>query len=430
MTMRHAFLHQVTTPRLRLVRPTPDDFADLFHMHNDPRVSPTLGGTMTEDVGLAKHRANLAHWDEHGYGYWVARDRTTGQFLGRGGLRHIQLGGRDEVEVGYGFLPEAWGKGYATELAAEAVRVGLDELQLDSLVAIALPANLGSRRVMVKVGLTYECDCDWAGLPHVQYRLRSTIEIVQPITPIDARVALFDWDGTLSLLREGWPEIMTQQMVDVLHDPAAVEEIVVGLNGRPTIVQMQRLAELAAERGIADADPQRYLADYQVRLFEMIGRRYDDITSGRTPQRYWATPRAHEFLSALRLRGLPILVLSGTVRDQVQREIELLGLESLIDELLAPNGDDAQFNKRDEIAGVLRRFNVSGGQLLSFGDGVVETEAARSVGGLAIAVASEPPPKRGVNARKREALVRVGADAVIGDFAAYPKWLPGIFAER
>lgn len=422
--------NEVLTPRLRLVRPTPADFADLFAMHNDPRVSPTLGGPMTEDVGLAKHRANLAHWEQYGFGYWVARDRATGQFLGRGGLRHIQLGGRDEVEVGYGFRPEAWGKGHATELAAEAVRIGLDMLQLDSLVAIALPTNIGSRRVMEKVGFNYECDCDWAGLPHVQYRLRPTFEIVRPFAPMDARVVLFDWDGTLSLLREGWPDIMTRQMLDVLHDPSAVEEIVVGLNGRPTIVQMQRLAELATQRGIPDADPKRYLAEYQSRLFAMVGERYDDITSGRAPQRHWTTPGTRELISELRSRGLPILVLSGTARDQVRREIELLGLESSIDELLAPDGDDPRFNKHDEIAGVLQRHGISGSQVLSFGDGVVETEAVKKVGGVAIAVASEPPPKRGANVRKREALIRAGADAVIGDFAVYPKWLPRVLAER
>lgn len=421
---------ELLTPRLRLVRPTLTDFADLFAMHNDPRVSPTLGGPMTEEVGRSKHRSNLAHWEQHGYGYWVARDRATGQFLGRGGLRHIQLGGRDEVEVGYGFRPEAWDKGYATELAAEAVRVGLDMLQLDSLVAIALPTNIGSRRVMEKVGFTYECECDWAGLPHVQYRLRSTFEIVRPFEPVDARVILFDWDGTLSLLREGWPDIMTRQMLEIVPDAEAVDGIVVGLNGRPTIVQMQRLAELARARHHPRADPQRFLAEYQSRLFAMIGQRYDDITSGRTPQRYWTTPGARELLSELRSRGLQILVLSGTARDQVRREIELLGLESFIAELLAPNGDDPRFNKQDEIAGVLRRHGINGSQMLAFGDGVVETEAVKKAGGLAIAVASEQPPKRGVNARKRETLIRAGANAVIGDFAAFHKWLPRVLAER
>jgi RimJ/RimL family protein N-acetyltransferase len=164
-------LDELLTARLRLVRPTTADGADLLNMHNNPRVSPTLGGPATVEEGRIRLARHLEHWERHGWGYWVARDRATNAFIGRGGLRHQLIDGRDEVEVGYGFAPEAWGRGLATELARESVRVAFDVLKLSELICFTLPTNRASQRVMEKVGFVYERDGEWAGLPHVFYRL-------------------------------------------------------------------------------------------------------------------------------------------------------------------------------------------------------------------------------------------------------------------
>src|SRR5258708_14453983 len=115
------------------------------------------------------------------------------------------------------------------------------------------------------------------------------IEILRPDLPRGRfRAVLFDFDGTLSLLREGWPAVMTELMLAELRGLGPAEQlaelvsgIVVGLNGRPTIVQMQALSAAVEHRGGRPAAPVEYAAIYQEHLFQMIPGRYDGIRSHR-----------------------------------------------------------------------------------------------------------------------------------------------------
>src|SRR5262249_42592924 len=113
-----------------------------------------------------------AHWERYGFGFWTVRDLATGRFAGRGGLLHTAITGGDDVEVAYAFLPEFWGRGLATELAHESVRMAFEVLGLAEVGCFALPTNLASRRVMEKVGFRYERDVVYHELQHVLYRLR------------------------------------------------------------------------------------------------------------------------------------------------------------------------------------------------------------------------------------------------------------------
>jgi RimJ/RimL family protein N-acetyltransferase len=167
-------IDELRTARLLLTRMREDDWPDLHGMYFNPRVMATLGGLRSEEQTRELLRGHFAHWEEHGFGWWVARDSSTGAFAGRGGLRRRIVGGLEEVEVGYAFLPEFWGRGLATELAAESVRVGFEVLGLKELVGMALPTNRASRRVMEKVGFRYERDIVHADLPHVLYRLAAS----------------------------------------------------------------------------------------------------------------------------------------------------------------------------------------------------------------------------------------------------------------
>jgi phosphoglycolate phosphatase-like HAD superfamily hydrolase len=272
--------------------------------------------------------------------------------------------------------------------------------------------------------------------------LDDTIEVLRPDLPRGRfRAVLFDFDGTLSLLREGWPGIMTALMLEELRRTGAaesdkrraavVEGIVVGLNGRPTIVQMTRLAEEIARRGGRPADPAVYARAYQDRLLGMIQTRYDDLIAGRATPADWAVPGAYALLGRLKTHGLTLVLASGTEVTHVRREADLLGLAPNFDEAVffAPVGDDPLFSKRRVIDQVLREYSLCGEELLGFGDGVVETEEVRRVGGVAIAVASQEPPLRGVNARKRGQLIRAGADVVIPDYLGYERLLRWLFAE-
>jgi ribosomal-protein-alanine N-acetyltransferase len=102
----------------------------------------------------------------------MLRDAATGDMVGRAVPRHLDVEGVDEVEVGYGFLPEVWGRGFATEVTLACVRIGRDRLGLESIVAITLPDHAASQRVMLKAGLVYARDIVHAGLPHVLFRTR------------------------------------------------------------------------------------------------------------------------------------------------------------------------------------------------------------------------------------------------------------------
>jgi RimJ/RimL family protein N-acetyltransferase len=166
-------LDRVQTPRMIFERLRPDHVAELSAHLRDPRVArwlwPKPRPPSEADVieGLA---AKVAHWERHGFGLWLLRDRRTGETVGRGGLQHTFVAGVHEVEVGWSIVPERWGQGLATELALTSVDIGFNELQLRELVAFTLPDNIASRRVMEKAGFAFERDIEHAGLPHVLYR--------------------------------------------------------------------------------------------------------------------------------------------------------------------------------------------------------------------------------------------------------------------
>jgi [ribosomal protein S5]-alanine N-acetyltransferase len=129
-----------------------------------------LGGVRDEAATLAYVERNLAHWAKHGFGLWMLRDPAQGALIGRAVLRHLEVEGADEVEVGYGFYPEFWGRGLATEVARACVRIGRAQLGLPSIVAVSLPTHAASQRVMLKAGLVYERDIIHEGLPLVLFR--------------------------------------------------------------------------------------------------------------------------------------------------------------------------------------------------------------------------------------------------------------------
>jgi RimJ/RimL family protein N-acetyltransferase len=146
---------------------------ELAALLGDPRVGATLGGVLSPDAvadGIAHH---AAHWDEHGFGYWLFRDRLTGALAARGGLHLTHIAGRDEVEVGWTVAPQRWGEGLATELGAAAAGVAFGPLGCADIVAFTLPDNVASRRVMEKLGFAYERDTEYKGWDHVLYRLQA-----------------------------------------------------------------------------------------------------------------------------------------------------------------------------------------------------------------------------------------------------------------
>jgi ribosomal-protein-alanine N-acetyltransferase len=166
-------ISDVTTSRLVLRPMRAPDWVSLRLIDDDPAVMATLGGLRSEKETMAYAFAQEDHWERHGFGWWMAFLRDTGAFVGRGGLRRLEIGGVLEIEVGYALLRPFWDRGFATEIAEAAVRVGTEDLRLGRLVGITLKENDASRRVLEKVGFRYERELTWASLPHVLYALES-----------------------------------------------------------------------------------------------------------------------------------------------------------------------------------------------------------------------------------------------------------------
>lgn len=166
-------LESFTTERLIATSFRESDLTLLCRLHQDPQVMETLGGPRSEETTKRFLTEKMAHWTAHGFGYWMFRERQTGQFIGRGGLQHVLLEGHAEIEVGYTVAAPYWGRGFATEMASALVNVGFQQLQLSELVCFTLTTNLASQRVMEKVGFTFERNFIHVDEPHVLYRTRS-----------------------------------------------------------------------------------------------------------------------------------------------------------------------------------------------------------------------------------------------------------------
>ena len=155
---------------MRAERLTAAHWLELRRMDENEPFMALLGG-VRDEAGTATYlEENLKHWADYGFGIWILRDTATTAVIGRAILRHLDVEGVDEVEIGYGFMPEHWGRGLATEIARACVRIGHDEFGLRSLVAITTPINLASQRVMLKAGLVYERDIIHAGVSHLLFR--------------------------------------------------------------------------------------------------------------------------------------------------------------------------------------------------------------------------------------------------------------------
>ena len=165
--------HRLNTARLRAEPLGPAHRDGLVAMLGDSRVGATLGGTATPDQ-VEAHLALMArHWAKHGFGWYAWLDKDTGTLVARGGPKYAHVAGRDEVEIGWTVVPERWRQGLATELGAASLAVAFGPLGLADVVSFTLPHNHASRRVMEKLGFTYECDIDYKGWSHVLYRKRA-----------------------------------------------------------------------------------------------------------------------------------------------------------------------------------------------------------------------------------------------------------------
>lgn len=270
----------------------------------------------------------------------------------------------------------------------------------------------------------------------------SNVEIVRPLGRREPpRHVLFDFDGTLSLIREGWAKVMVPMMVEILQATGTHEspqalyhcafEFVMQLNGKQTIYQMIRLAEEVRRRGGKPEEPLVYKQMYHDRLMERISHRREALRSGKVKSVEMLVPYSFEILGQLCRRDVRLYLASGTDEKYVLEEARLLGLDEYFGSRIYGARDDYKtYSKARVIERILRANRVEGKSLLGFGDGYVEIQNIKSVGGIAVAVASDEAGRSGKPDQwKRDRLIGVGADLVIPDFRHWKPLLAYLWNE-
>lgn len=265
--------------------------------------------------------------------------------------------------------------------------------------------------------------------PGATGQFQGQVEFVHPsASRKKIRHVVFDFDGTLSWLRHGWPRIMCElfrSVFPVRADESEEEvcEILLGdileLSGKPTILQVMRFCQCAADRGNHGLDPDSLLQEYQKRLLDEVDKRSRGILEGVISPDEFLVYGARPFLCYLQEKGLAMSIVSATYEQSVIKEAALLNIDHFFGQRIYGCGAGAgNYSKRDVISRILNAEKMDGDNLLSFGDGPVEIEFCREVRGLGIGVASEEERNGSgvVDPWKRSLLLKAGADIIIPDF--------------
>ena len=254
----------------------------------------------------------------------------------------------------------------------------------------------------------------------------------------DARVCLFDFDGTVSLIRSGWMEVMVPMMVEVLSElqtgesetelRAVVEDFVWRLTGKQTIYQMIALAGEISKRGGTPCEPLTYKNMYLDRLHARIQYRLEELRSGAVSPDKYLVPGTRAWIEALRDRGLQLYLASGTDQPYMREEADLLDVARYFDGRVYGALDDYKaFSKKILIERLIAASEFQGSEFLGFGDGYVEIENIKDVGGVAVGVATAEPDCLTIDDWKRQRLAGVGADFIIPNFLCRDELLAALF---
>ncbi|GAB3722091.1 GNAT family N-acetyltransferase [Nocardiopsis oceani] len=143
------------TPRLRLSPIGPDDGDDLWFLHRDPGIARWFAGTGTREGARVQAADMGRQWREHGVHKWLARRRSDGALVGRGGCSWTELSGTPCLELGWALREEYWGNGYATEIGRAGLELAFEGLGADRVVSFTEAHNRRSRAVMERLGLSF-----------------------------------------------------------------------------------------------------------------------------------------------------------------------------------------------------------------------------------------------------------------------------------
>ena len=279
---------------------------------------------------------------------------------------------------------------------------------------------------------------------HANYWNNSEIEVINEWKqPFNIKHAIFDHDGTISTLREGWEHIMQPMMMKAIlgsHFQDADEALYHKVHSRvvdfidkttgiQTLVQMKGLVDLVKEFGLVPADQILdefgYKEIYNDELLKMVRLREAKLSRGELSLEDFTLKNAVLLLEKLHKAGVKLYLASGTDEEDVKNEARILGYDHLFEGgIYGAVGDVTKEAKKIVLDRILDAIGNSGnGQVAAFGDGPVEIRETRKRGGLTIGIASNELKRHSLNQSKRSRLIKAGADVIIPDYSQLSKLL-------
>ncbi|HMO60106.1 MAG TPA: HAD family hydrolase [Roseiflexaceae bacterium] len=253
------------------------------------------------------------------------------------------------------------------------------------------------------------------------------IEVVRIPNGVAPRMAVIDFDGTLSLIRSGWQQIMATMMHEILAPLSSesaealmqrIASAIEATTGRPTVEQMAWLTAEATTLGGSPSDAEHYKERYLATLDARITARLAALSSGLLTREELMLPGSLQLLAALHERGIAMALVSGTDRPNVVAEAAALGIDHYFAAgIFAPEPGNTSFAKHTVMAGLLATSNLPGTTLLAIGDGPVEIQAARELGGTTIGIAFDEERGSGIDPDRRALLIAAGADIIVPSYA-------------
>lgn len=284
-------------------------------------------------------------------------------------------------------------------------------------------------------------------LRKARYVEGSDIELCEEAIPFGRiKHAVFDADGTVSTLRQGWEQVMAPVMIEAIlgeqyrtADVSLYEKVrrrvleyIDQSTGIQTILQMEALVEMVREFGLVAPDKVLdkfgYKDIYNRALMEVVNQRIARLERGQLDVSDFTVKGAVDFLAALRNRGITLYLASGTDQEDVVRESRVLNYAEFFNGgIYGAVGDVTKYSKRMVIDRIMTENHLSGPELAVFGDGPVEMRECHKRGGIAVGIASDEVRRYGLNPEKRTRLIKAGAQIVVPDFSQWHDLLDLLF---
>jgi rfaE bifunctional protein kinase chain/domain len=291
-----------------------------------------------------------------------------------------------------------------------------------------------------------------ASMVHMaKYYHNTDIEVVSLLPENHAFThAIFDHDGTISTLRQGWEEVMEPMMVSAILGSSAeevseeeyrkiretVKHYIDLTTGVQTLVQMKGLIDMVRKFGYVPEkevrDEHEYKAVYNEALMKNVDARIDRFLRGERSLQDYVIKNSVEFIRNLADRGVYLYLASGTDEADVKREAEILGYDEFFEDRIYGATSNINYNPKKKVIQTIIEDIKTGGnaKIITFGDGPVEVQETIKAEGFGVGVASNEVRRFGLNEHKRTRLIEAGADIIIPDFSQLNDIITALFGEK